>query len=159
MACVLVEEKKRHLIPRGAPSFGIWFRKCALWTQYVICHKDQQEIESFEWRPLKSRRVIHFERGHIGRLLEVATTFHPLASPCKAKGAEMTSLWGGEPFAPLPAGFRCLLWPPLPEHHQLLCLVTCVCNQLHGLCHKKGFFHGMICVATTDPLRQGSDLR
>ena len=30
---------------------------------------------------------------------------------------------GDEPFAPLPAGFRCLLWPPLPEHHQLLCLL------------------------------------
>ena len=50
---------------------------------------------------------------------------------------------------PLPAGFRRLLWPPLPEHYQLLCLLTCMCNQLHGLCYKKGFFHGMICIATT----------
>ena len=47
----------------------------------------------------------------------------------------------------------------LPEHYQLLCLLTCMCNQLQGLCYKKGFFHGMICIATTDPLRQGSDLR
>ena len=78
---------------------------------------------------------------------------------CVPKGAEMTSLRGGETFAPLPAGFRRLLWPPLPERYQLLCLLTCMCNQLHGLRYKKGFFHGMICIATTDPLRQGSDLR
>ena len=24
-----------------------------------------------------------------------------------------------------------------------------MCNQLQGLCYKKGFFHGMICIATT----------
>ena len=90
----------------------------------------------------------HFSRlGHTPFLL----------APLCAEGAEMTSLRGGEPFA-LPAGFRRLLWPPLPEHYQLLCLLTCMCNQLQGLCYKKGFFHGMICVATTD-LRQGSDLR
>ena len=41
---------------------------------------------------------------------------------CVPKGAEMTSLRGGETFAPLPAGFRRLLWPPLSEHYQLLCL-------------------------------------
>ena len=71
---------------------------------------------------------------------------------CVPKGAEMTSLRGGETFAPLPAGFRRLLWPPLPEHYQLLCLLTCMRNQLQGLCYKKGFFHGMISIATTDPL-------
>ena len=58
---------------------------------------------------------------------------------CVPKGAEMTSLWGGETFAPLPAGFRRLLWPPLPEHYQLLCLLTCMCNQLQGLRYKKDF--------------------
>ena len=36
---------------------------------------------------------------------------------CVPKGAEMTSLRGGMLFAPLPAGFRRLLWPPLPEHY------------------------------------------
>ena len=40
-----------------------------------------------------------------------------------SKGAEMTFLPEGETFAPLPAGFRRLLWPP--EHNQLLCLLTC----------------------------------
>ena len=35
---------------------------------------------------------------------------------CVPKGAEMTSLRGEVPFAPLPAGFRRLLWPPLSEH-------------------------------------------
>ena len=34
----------------------------------------------------------------------------------------MTSLRGGEPFAPLPAGFRRLLWPPLPEHSTTMAL-------------------------------------
>ena len=70
-----------------------------------------------------------------------ATTQHfsrlghtPFWHLCVPKGAEMTSLRGGEPFAPLPAGFRRLLWPPLPEHDQLLCLLTCVCDQLQGLC-------------------------
>ena len=43
---------------------------------------------------------------------------------CVPKGAEMTSLWGGVPFAPLPAGSRRLLWPPLSEHYELLCLLT-----------------------------------
>ena len=32
---------------------------------------------------------------------------------CVPKGAEMTSLRGGMLFAPLPAGFRRLLWPRL----------------------------------------------
>ena len=49
----------------------------------------------------------HFSRlGH--------TPFWHLCAP---KGAEMTSLLGGMLFAPLPAGFRRLLWPPLPEHY------------------------------------------
>ena len=39
----------------------------------------------------------------------------------------------------VPAGFRRLLWPPLPEHYQLLCLLTCLCNQLQGLCYKQDF--------------------
>ena len=47
------------------------------------------------------------------------------------------------PFAPLPAGFRRLLWPPLIDHRLVTCLWTCKCNQLYGLCHKKGLFHGM----------------
>ena len=60
------------------------------------------------------------------------------------KGAELTSLRGGCPFAPLPAGFRRLLWPPLVDHRLVTCHWTCKCNQLHGLCHKKGLFHGML---------------
>ena len=67
------------------------------------------------------------------------TPFWHLRAP---KGAEMTS-------------FRevCLSHPYLQAfvvcydrhllHHQLICLWTCKCNQLNGLCHKKGFFHGM----------------
>ena len=51
---------------------------------------------------------------------------------CVPKGAEMTSPRGGETFAPLPAGFRRLLWPPLSEHYQQLCLLTCVCNHCWG---------------------------
>ena len=47
------------------------------------------------------------------------------------------------PFAPLPAGSRRLLWPPLFDRRLVTCLWTCKCNQLHGLCYKKGFFHGM----------------
>ena len=46
------------------------------------------------------------------------------------------------PFAPLPAGFRRLLWPPLIDHRLVTCLWTCKC-KLYGLCHKKGLFHGM----------------
>ena len=46
---------------------------------------------------------------------------HPFWHLCVLKGAEMTSLQE-EPFAPLPAGFRRLLWPPLSKHCQLRCL-------------------------------------
>ena len=62
---------------------------------------------------------------------------------CAPKGAVLTSLRGGVTFAPLPAGFRRLLWPPLFDHRLVTCFWTCKCNQLHGLCYKKGFFHGM----------------
>ena len=40
----------------------------------------------------------------------------PFWHHCVPKGAELTSLRGGVPFAPLHAGFRRLLWPPLSEH-------------------------------------------
>ena len=36
---------------------------------------------------------------------------------CVPKGAKMTSLRGEVPFAPLPAGFRRLLWPPLHSNY------------------------------------------
>ena len=48
----------------------------------------------------------------------------PIWHLCVPKGAEMTSLRGGVPFAPLPAGSRRLLWPPLSEYYELLCLLT-----------------------------------
>ena len=53
---------------------------------------------------------------------------------------------GGETFASLPAGFRRLLWPPLPEHQLCASCLECATSC-------------MICKATTDPLGQGSDLR
>ena len=62
---------------------------------------------------------------------------------CVPKGAELPSLRGGVPFAPLPAGFRRSLSPPPLDHRLATCLWTCQCNQLHGLCYKKGLFHGM----------------
>ena len=61
---------------------------------------------------------------------------------CAPKGAELPSLRGGVPFAPLPAGFRRSLSPPPLDHRLATCLWTCQCNQLHGLCYKKGLFHG-----------------
>ena len=96
---------------------------------------------------LARNRTIFAMTQHFSKLGDT-----PFWHLCVPKGAEMTSLRGGEPFAPLPAGFRRLLWPPLSEHYLLLCLLTCMCNQLHGLCYKKGIFHGMIYIATTDPL-------
>ena len=51
--------------------------------------------------------TLHFSR--LGRT--------PLWHRCVPKGAEMTSLRGGELFALLPAGFRRSLWLPLPEHY------------------------------------------
>ena len=49
---------------------------------------------------------------HFSRLEH--TPFRHLYVP---KGAEMTFLRGEVLFAPSPAGFRRLLWPPLPEHY------------------------------------------
>ena len=65
---------------------------------------------------------------------------HPVWHHCVPKGAELTSLRGSVPFA-LTCRFRRLPWPPLSEYHQLLCLCTCKCNQLNGLCYKNGFWH------------------
>ena len=53
------------------------------------------------------------------------------------KGAEMTSLAHPYLQAFVVRYDRHLLY------HQLVCHWTCERNQLNGLCHKKGFFHGM----------------
>ena len=57
---------------------------------------------------------------------------------------ELTSLRGGVPFRTLTCRHRRWLWPPLIDHRLVTCHWTCKCNQLHGLCHKKGIFHGML---------------
>ena len=52
----------------------------------------------------------HFLQQHFTEIGD--TPFWHLWVP---KGAEMTSLRGGAPFAPLPAGFRRLLWRYCPN--------------------------------------------
>ena len=75
---------------------------------------------------------------------------------CVPKGAELTSLRGGL-FAPLPAGFR-RLWPPLIDCRLVACHLTCKCNRLNGLCHKKGLFHGMLHSYATPLARDAIDV-
>ena len=65
--------------------------------------------------------------------------------------------FGGGLFAPFPAGFR-RLWPPLIDCRLVACHLTCKCNRLNGLCHKKGLFHGMLHSYATPLARDAIDV-
>ena len=74
----------------------------------------------------------------------------PQGHSLNAQGAKVTSLRG----APLSSASPfSLSLPPLPDNRH----ASRTTDQLKGLCHKMGLFHGLLGRATTDSSGQGSD--